>query len=190
MQALQTLIHNLAIILLLATFMEMLLPNKSMRGYVQLVMGLFVISAVLNPLTAFLKHPLELEIPAWTSAAPQDMPVLAADGARLGKDAVEEQYRRILAHQIRALALGVGGVGEAQVEISFAETSAGLTDQPRIVGVEILLSPAQGTVEPVRPVLIGGEAQNPKSENPVALDVKEKVAKLMEIPEETIVVHF
>lgn len=74
MQTLQTLVRNLAIILLLATFLEMLLPNKSMRGFVQMVMGLFVISAVLSPITAFLNTPLAMEIPAWTVTTPQAQP--------------------------------------------------------------------------------------------------------------------
>lgn len=207
MQALQTFIRNLAIILLLATFMEMLLPNNSMRGYVQLVMGLFVISAILNPLTTFLHHPLELEIPAWTAAPSQDMPVLAADGAKLGKDAVEVQYRLILEHQIRALALGVTGVGDAAVEINLGQSSPSFTDQPRISGVEITLSAAQGTVEPVQPVVIGAKEQaanrdprnansdskkanEPSAESQVTREVREKVAKLMELQEEKIYVHF
>jgi len=54
------------VILLLSTFLEMLLPNQSMRGFVQMVMGLFVISAVLSPITTFLHTPLEMGIPAWS----------------------------------------------------------------------------------------------------------------------------
>ena len=189
MQTLQTLIRNLAIILLLATFMEMLLPTKNMRGYVQLVMGLFVVSAILNPLVTFIHHPLELEIPAWTSIGARDLPVLATDGSRVGRDAVEEQYRRVLINQIKAVALGVEGVGDVAVEIGFGDGGQGPLDQPKITEVEITLKPTQGGVQPVRPVVIGREAEKVSSDNLLAREVREKVAKLMEIPEEKIDVN-
>ncbi|MFZ3130513.1 MAG: stage III sporulation protein AF, partial [Desulfosporosinus sp.] len=83
MQTLQTLVRNLVVILLLATFLEMLLPNKSMRSFVQMVMGLFVISAVLAPITTVLHTPLEMEIPAWTATTPQDLPTIVTEGQGL-----------------------------------------------------------------------------------------------------------
>lgn len=77
MESLQTLVRNLAIILLLASFLEMLLPNKSMKGFVKLVMGLFVISAILTPLTTLLGMTVESAIPAWTESSAQELAVLA-----------------------------------------------------------------------------------------------------------------
>ncbi|MHB1653782.1 MAG: stage III sporulation protein AF [Desulfitobacteriaceae bacterium] len=191
MATLQTLVRNLAVILLLATFLEMLLPSKSMRGYVRLVMGLFVISAVLSPIANFLHTPLSLEIPAWTMTSSQDLPVLAADspGTRLGQNAVAKQYRQILGHQIEALALGVKGVEGASVEIAFEDNGNGLIEQPRIATVNITLAPGKGTVQSVQPIIIG-ESTNSKSASTlsVAEEVREKVSKLMEIPLERVYV--
>lgn len=191
LQALQTLVRNLAVILLLATFLEMLLPNKSMRGYVQLVVGLFVISAILSPITAFLHTPLSLDIPAWTSSSQQTLPAMA-DGspeARLGRDTVLEQYRQILVHQIEALAVQVKGVKGALVQVDFEEDEGGLTDQPRIAMVNITLSTAQGEIQPVQPVIIGGNP-GPASEplSSLAQSVQERVSQLMEIPKDKVVV--
>lgn len=195
MQALQTLVRNMAIILLLATFLEMLLPDKSMRGYVQLVMGLFVISAILNPIADFLHMPLALNIPAWTASAPQDLPVLAAEGQgkKLGRDAVLEQYRQILQHQIMALTLGIKGVEKANVEISFEHDGGGLTDQPQIAAVKITLSTTKETIKPIRPIspiVVGGsEPANLAPATPLTEEVKERVATLMEIAPEKVVVQ-
>jgi len=190
-QTLQTLVRNLALILLLATFLEMLLPNKSMRGFVQMVMGLFVISAVLNPITTFLHTPLSMDIPAWTTTTPQDLPAIAVEGqgTRIGRDAVQEQYRQILINQIKALALGISGVGDAEVDVEFEEGAGGLIDQPRIAEVNVLLKSAQGTIQSVQPIIIGKPQYTGVTQSPKAEEVKERIATVMSLAKEKIVVE-
>lgn len=192
MQTLQTLVRNLAIILLLATFMEMLLPNKSMRGYVQLVMGLFVISAILSPMMSLLHLPMEMDIPAWTSVVVEDLPVLATEnsGEKVGRDAVQEQYRQILVHQIEALALGVSGVKQVKVELKFQENNGRFTDQPHISQVTVKLLQIVGTVQPIEPIAIG-QSPSPvvKELSLKAKEVQERVATLMELTKEQVLVQ-
>ena len=78
MDGLKTLIRNLAFILLLATFLELLLPGEKMRGFVRTIMGLFVIAAILAPLTNFLDLSYQNEVPAWITSTSSDMPVMTA----------------------------------------------------------------------------------------------------------------
>lgn len=191
MQTLQTLVRNLAIILLLATFLEMLLPNKSMRGFVQMVMGLFVISAVLAPITNFLHTPLAMEIPAWTVTTPQDLPAIASEGqgVKVGRDAVQEQYRQILAHQIEALALGTKGVEAASVDIKFEEGAGGVIDQPKIMGVIVTLTSAKGEIQPIQPIIIGQSPPDAKTPSLRAEEVREKISTFMSLAKEKILVQ-
>ena len=191
MQTLQTLVRNLAMILLLATFLEMLLPNKSMRGFVQLVMGLFVISAVLAPITTFLHTPLSMEIPAWTSTTPQDLPAIASEGQGLqvGRDAVLEQYRQILIHQIEALALGTEGVESATVDVKFEEKAGGVTDQPKIAAVNVTLTSVKGEIQPVQPVTIGQSPTAVKTQSLKAEEVREKIATFINLSKDKILVQ-
>ena len=191
MQTLQTLVRNLAMILLLATFLEMLLPNKSMRGFVQMVMGLFVISAVLAPITTFLHTPLSMEIPAWTITTPQDLPAIAAEGqgVKVGRDAVQEQYRKILVHQIEALALGTEGVEAASVNIKFEEETGGVIDQPKIIGVNVTLTSAKGEIQPIQPITIGQSPLTSKIQSPRAEKVRERISTFMSLSKETIFVQ-
>ena len=192
MQTLHTLVRNLVVILLLATFLEMLLPNKSMRGFVQVVMGLFVISAVLAPITTFLHTPLTMEIPAWTATTTQDLPAIAAEGQglKLARDAVQEQYRQILAHQIKALAmLGSDGVEGAEVDVEFKEGVGGLTDQPQIVLVKVTLTSAKGAIPPVQPITIGQSSPTTKDQSPRADRTRERIAEIMSISKEKIIVQ-
>lgn len=191
MQTLQTLVRNLAMILLLATFLEMLLPNKSMRGFVQMVMGLFVISAVLAPIATFLHTPLALEIPAWASTTNQDLPAIAAEGqgVKAGRDVVQEQYRQILVHQIKALALGTNGVAAASVDLNFKEGTGGVIDQPEIAEVNVTLTTKKGEIQPVQPITIGPVPNTSKTLSPKAEEVREKISTFMNLPKEKIFVQ-
>ncbi len=193
MQTLHTLVRNLVVILLLATFLEMLLPNKSMRGFVQMVMGLFVISAVLAPITTFLHTPLEMEIPAWTATNHQDLSAIATEGQglKLARDAVQEQYRQILIHQIKALVLSSDGVDGAEVDVEFEpeEGAAGLTDQPKIALVKVTLTSAKGEIPPVQPITIGQSPPTTKNQSPKADRARERIAEIMSIPKEKIIVQ-
>jgi len=192
-QTLHTLVRNLVVILLLATFLEMLLPNKSMRGFVQMVMGLFVISAVLAPITTFLHTPLEMEIPAWTATNHQDLSAIATEGQglKLARDAVQEQYRQILIHQIKALVLSSDGVDGAEVDVEFEPEggAAGLTDQPKIALVKVTLTSAKGEIPPVQPITIGQSPPTTKNQSPKADRARERIAEIMSIPKEKIIVQ-
>lgn len=191
MQTLQTLVRNLAVILLLATFLEMLLPNKSMRGFVQMVMGLFVISAVLAPITAFLHTPLSLDIPAWTATTPQDLPALALEGqgVKAGRDAVQEQYRLILINQIKALALGTKGVESVEVNIEFEEGVGGLIDRPNISKVKVMLTAVKEEIQTVQPVIIGQPSSPVKTQSPKVEEVRERIATFMNLAKEKVLVQ-
>ncbi|KGK86411.1 stage III sporulation protein AG [Desulfosporosinus sp. HMP52] len=191
MQTLQTLVRNLALILLLATFLEMILPNKSMRGFVQMVMGLFVISAILAPITTLLNTPLSMEIPAWTATTPQDLPAIAVEGqgVQVGRDAVQEQYRRILINQIKGLALGTSGVGDAEVDVRFEEKEGGIIDQPTIAEINVLLTASRETIQSVKPIIIGESTMPETTQSPKVEEVRERIATFMSIPKEKIIVQ-
>lgn len=191
MENLQTLVRNLAIILLLASFLEMLLPSKSMQGFVKLVMGLFVISAILTTLTSFLHMPVEMSIPAWTETAARDLPVLASgdSGTHIGKDAVQEQYKTIIKNQVKALCLGVPGVNKAEVGVELSEGAGGLTDQPRITRILIQIFPKAQEIKPVEEVVIGKGKQVSQELSATAIEVREAVAAFMQVPKEQIMIE-
>ncbi len=151
-----------------------------------MVMGLFVISAVLAPITSLLHTPLSMEIPAWSDAAPQDLPVIAeGQGVKVGRDAVQEQYRKILVNQIQALALSTKGVESALVDIKFEEGAGGVIDQPKISEVNVTLTASKEEIEPVQPITIGpkplDQKQSPKSD-----EVRDKISVFMSLSKDAI----
>lgn len=193
MESLQTLIRNLAIILLLASFLEMLLPNKSLKGFVKLVMGLFVISAILTPLTSFGGMTMETGIPAWVETSAQEMPVLASgeEGETIGTNAVQEQYKTIVVNQVKSLTAGIPRIKSLQVGVELEEGSGGLTDIPRISQISVYMDSEGQGVTPVEEVVID-MAESKSNTEPIlsalALEVRDKIAAFMQMPVERILV--
>lgn len=191
MESLQTLVRNLAIIILLASVLEMLLPNKSMQGFVKLIMGLFVISAVLDPLISLLHLPQSTSVPAWIEVRSQELPVLAGNnGLEIGRDAVQDQFTLILENQIKALVLGISGVDEVMVEVILEPSEGGLVDQPQVQLVNIQLDSPQIERQSVQPIIIGGEGNEEQSQVQSALEktIKAKISAFLQIPQDRIFV--
>lgn len=190
MEGLKILIRNLAFILLLATFLEMLLPNKSMKGFVQLIMGLFVIAAVLSPLADFLKLEISSEIPAWASVSAGELPVLAPEGKSedAGKTAVREQYKNILISQVNSLISASEDLADLEVRIELEDNGKGMSDYPDILKIEIVFE--QAGIKPVKPVIVGQaeEEETVVEETAKARNFKKQIASFLQIPEEKIVV--
>lgn len=193
MEGLKILIRNLAFILLLATFLEMLLPNKSMKGFVQLVMGLFVIAAILSPLTDFLNLDFADEVPAWTLTSTGDMPVLAGESQfeDQGKSAVREQYKRILTNQIEIFVSAIDGVEDTQVDVELEKNNGGFADYPQILKIAIVFSESKIAVETIRPVVIGeNEADEENTrETSKAVEIKKMISAFIQVPEDIISVR-
>jgi len=192
MEDLKILIRNLAFIMLLATFLEMLLPNEKMRGFVQMVMGLFVIAAILSPLSDFLRLGLTMEVPAMISASSNELPVLAQEGETrdIGKSAVREQYKEILENQIKILVLAIDDVKSAQIEVELDKETGGFADYPPVLKVDVVFSCQEIRVDSVDPVIVGGEEEDWQSkESDKAKLIKKQVSSLMQIREEIIFVR-
>lgn len=193
MASLQTLVRNLAIIILLASVLEMLLPNKSMQGFVKLIMGLFVISAVLDPITSLLHLPQTTSIPAWTEVRSQEQPVLAGNnGLEMGRGAVQEQFKLILEHQIEALVLEISGVDQVKVEVMLKPSEGGIADQPQVQQVNIQINSSQMEMQSVQSITIGeqrdiNQAQT-RTQSTSAQTIKEKISTFLQIPQDRIFV--
>jgi len=52
-------LKQIILLVLVATFFDLLLPNNSMERYVKLVMGLLIIFAILNPIFSLLDKNLD-----------------------------------------------------------------------------------------------------------------------------------
>jgi stage III sporulation protein AF len=53
-------LKQIVLLVLIATFMDLLLPNNAMERYVKLVMGLLIVMAILSPIFQLIKHDFDL----------------------------------------------------------------------------------------------------------------------------------
>ena len=114
-------VRQVALIALLAAFLEMLLPDKKMTRYVRLVLGLFVVVAILSPLAEGLRLGPEMDVAAWDLRLDPVTDVPAQQGqeiARANAEAALELYRQRLAGQIKALVSLVPGVKTVEAQVS------------------------------------------------------------------------
>ena len=126
MEAIRLLVQNLIVIIILAVFLEMFLPQSDLRRYIRLVMGLLIIVAVLQAVSSLAKSNWQQSLPEQAIDAENlEFPSLGeitAAGENLNKDQSEqaqERYRKSLARQVSAL-VGIRSdieVVSAQVQI-------------------------------------------------------------------------
>lgn len=108
-EILQDLVRELVVLVILAVFLELLLPHGDLRRYVRMVFGLLIIVAVLQAAVSFWNRDLAADL-SWVSIGPPDREVtgeILREGERLwqqGQDRAMSEYEEGLARQIRALA--------------------------------------------------------------------------------------
>ncbi|WP_031514881.1 stage III sporulation protein AF [Desulfofalx alkaliphila] len=107
MEELRQLVQGLVIIVMLAVFLEMLLPSGGMQSYVKMVMGLLVVIAVLQLLFKFTSVDFNLHVPEIVPVPAMSLEQVQADAERLSEayhNQALEDYRQGIAKQVLALA--------------------------------------------------------------------------------------
>lgn len=111
METIRALVQNLIIVVVLAVFLEMLLPNGQMRRYLKMVMGMLVIVAVLQAVGGIFNGDWRLDLPevAKIEQPPgnSDMEDILASGNKISeknRGRALEEYKTGLARQVKALA--------------------------------------------------------------------------------------
>lgn len=124
MDVLRELIQTLVIIVVLAVFLEMLLPRGDMRRYVKMVMGLLVIIAVMQTAAGVVNSELLREVPRVTvsdNGSPPLEDIMAAGKqlSDLSRDEAARRYSEGVAGQVLSLAKLHAGVNavDARVKI-------------------------------------------------------------------------
>ncbi len=106
MEWLQNWIRNLILVILLAHFIELLLPDNELRRYVKVVIGFFVIIVILTPLLQVTNRQLPgLDFNLVTTQAPSFAEIVDK-GKHLRdnqQEKVKQDYRQKLAQQIKAV---------------------------------------------------------------------------------------
>ena len=131
MAAMQGLVLEVVLIILLTTIFDLMLPEGKLQPLVRLLMGLFVLASLLNPLLQLLNSE-EQVLDAWIMKAPANQSQwesIAVQGAELQQMHVQEvqaQYQEKLEEQIKALLIFAGAEEVREVIVGFNQEGKNL----------------------------------------------------------------
>lgn len=208
METVRLIVKNLVYLVLLAAFLEMLLPLKDSRRYIQVVLGLFILALILNPVVALFRQAplLNLDLSREAEEGRGEVRSILAQGEELRQAAVEQARAasiKRLEEQVAVLARLVPGVEEAEVRVEPGPPSS-LQSSEAIARIHVKIKVGQkGKDEltaPVEKIRIGKEAgqeaQSVRSsrvlseeERELLSRVQETVASLFGLRPEQVVVH-
>ncbi|GAB6156890.1 stage III sporulation protein AF [Desulfotomaculum varum] len=160
LEVIKILVQSLVIIIVLAVFLEMLLPGSQMHAYVKMVMGLLVIVLVLEAGAKLLRQDFQLALPALSQkTAYPPLAGIMAEGQKLRdqqKQLATAEYRQGLEKQVLALARLQNRLNVTGVQVKLNQQADNL-DYGRLTGIvlEIDRSAAEGktgttVIEPVK----------------------------------------
>jgi len=121
---LEILIHmvkSIVAIVLLASFMEMLLPASGLRPFARFAIGLFIVIAVLNPVLKLVHKSQDIGVDAWEMKWQEDMArEVLNEGRRLNEHILQETNAVVKSKvegQVTAMAGLVPGVGALETRV-------------------------------------------------------------------------
>lgn len=141
-------VKGIIFVVLFASFLELLLPSNGMQRFVRVIMGLFILLAILNPIIGVLESQLAADqLPAiamQTGGSLDDTGILNAANSVSGKrdQLARDMYIRDLSKQIRATIMALDGVADAKVTVEVESSSAqGSKGIGKIKNVVVFIKP-------------------------------------------------
>ncbi len=206
METIYQLVRNIVFLVLLATFLEMLLPLKETRRFVEVIFGLFVVVAVLNPVVALFDQKRFLTQEVYQEVGAEELEAILSRGEELQRAAAVEAravYGKRLEDQIRTMACLVPGVGAAVVKVEQEAWDPSLQSVGGVERVFITLRPEEDdnqSIPPVERVYVSSEADEPDpgNRNPegrqgreeARLRVQETIASFFGLRKEQVIVSW
>jgi stage III sporulation protein AF len=138
MAVLSEIVKNVLIIVLIASFLELMLPEGTLRPFVRFAIGLFILIAVLSPLAGVLFSNRSINVEWWDMKVnPAQEQQILQQGEKINQQ-IWQLDREVLsdkvAGQISAVALLVPGVEDV-------ETRVVLDESGRVESLQLLVRP-------------------------------------------------
>lgn len=164
------LVRNIVVIVLLTTFLDLLLPSNSMRGFVKAIMGLFILVSILNPVLNIIMGYEDFEVFAWhQDSFLADNNSILVKGERLqnvNQELFLENYGQRIEVQMKALLQLIQGVEEVKVQVALQQAK---NAQHQIKEVQVSVLNRDKEEE--------NENEVSRSVDPVKIELEESVEK-------------
>ncbi|MGS0764031.1 stage III sporulation protein AF [Syntrophomonas curvata] len=140
MALLAGMVKNVLVIIIVASFLEILLPEGRVKPFVRFAIGLFIIIAVLNPVLNALFERKDWEVNLWDyHLAPEQEREVLERGSRINRqlaDTSESSFAAKIEGQISAVAMLVPGVKKV-------ETRAMLDSEGALKQLHLIVRPEE-----------------------------------------------
>lgn len=170
METIFLLVRNVVLVVLLAAFLEMLLPLRETRRFVEVVVGLFVLVTILNPVVALFRQEPLLNLELSQGEGEDELSGILRKGKDLEQTATVQAYNtygKRLEEQVAVMARMVPGVGQAEVKVELAAVSSQHQAAGAVERVYITIFPETDDhkgVVPVERVAVAPGGSQPSSQ--------------------------
>jgi stage III sporulation protein AF len=137
-------VKSIVLVVLFASFLELLLPNGSMQRFIRVIMGLFIMLAILNPVIDVIQNPgMEGAVPVLSNSSANSSPIVAASHAIVEEreQLSNELFRKELSKQIKAIVTALEGVADAKVQVDIYAESTSNNRSGTIKNVVVYVQP-------------------------------------------------
>ncbi|MFZ5626457.1 MAG: stage III sporulation protein AF [Bacillota bacterium] len=127
MELLRQIVGQLLVLSLLALLLELLLPRSDLKGTVRLVIGLFLLVTVLEPILGLVKKDWSSRLQAFSGGGLPQIETALREGERLRQEALAESENRLkeqLSQQVSAVAESITGARVDKIDVRL-DTSGG-----------------------------------------------------------------
>lgn len=172
-------VKNIVLVVLFASFLELILPSSRMQIFIRVIMGLFIMMAILNPVIDFIHSKvLVKEVPAIRSVRYnyQDIDNSINKIAKGQQKLAREVYCEDLAKQITATVNAIEGVVKAETAVILKSTDHP-NNMPHIERIIVYISQARKQ-DKIVPVKINN-SQRSNSKNSTDRAVENKIKRTL-----------
>lgn len=178
-EAVSAWIKQIILLVLFASFLELLLPSSGMQRFIRVIVGLLITLAILNPVLDVVQNNnwSAQQVPALSTNSASSQSVISQANKIAGEreQLAVETYKRELGRQIKATVSALGGVADVQVAVSLADRKNSKFDG-RIDRVTLYIKPGvSGETSRIEPVT-AGPADSGKS-GELSEQLKTKISK-------------
>lgn len=175
-------IKYIIFVVLFASFLELLLPSSSMQRFVRVIMGLFIMLAILNPIIGVVQQYLvsSKQIPALSTNSGNSISMInEVNGTVSEREKLSlELYKKELSQQMRIMIMAIDGVAEANVAIDI--NTINKSNASAINSVVVYIKPGISTqntkVAAITKISIG--EGNEKAEE-LHIDLKKRIVDMI-----------
>ncbi|SMO39964.1 stage III sporulation protein AF [Melghirimyces algeriensis] len=171
-------LKQIVVLVLIAVFIDLLLPNNTMEKYVKLVMGLLIILAILSPILQLIQQDLDLKSLAFNERNIGDANLASLSSIQEESKKLKESQKRLTHDEVQMrLAEMIRNKVEDQFDVEVVQSRVRIQSKkessPQIIGVTLKVRPGTEEkndvttvkpVEEVEPVIIDEKKTEPQKD--------------------------